>query len=154
MISLGFSVTPKTPYGVHGYDNAEPLMHAIFMAKGPLFQSGTVLPTFNSVDLFKLFCKILEINSTENDGVYRSDIWKDLLRPQTASIISKYGISTQTSNFEQIESAIRTLNRDCYQPRKGEWVSATVKAIRHLNQFQEIHFTFEIVSSHFSCKLR
>lgn len=72
------SVTPDTKYGVHGYDNAEELMHGIFMAKGPLFASGAQLEPFDTVDLCNLFCKILKINCNPNEGADRT--WNMLLR--------------------------------------------------------------------------
>lgn len=64
-----FSVTDTHTYGVHGYDNKESSMHALFMAKGELFGEGKILRNpVNVVDLYNIFCKILQINCTENDG--------------------------------------------------------------------------------------
>lgn len=54
-------------------------MHAIFMAKGPLFATRQRLPAFNTVDLFNLFCMILQIDCIENEGTNRTDAWKMLL---------------------------------------------------------------------------
>lgn len=75
-----FSVTPTTKYGVHGYDNAEELMHAIFMAKGPLFASGQQIEPFHTVDLFNLFCRVLRIDCKQNEGTDRTSTWNVLLR--------------------------------------------------------------------------
>lgn len=82
---FAISVTPTTKYGVHGYDNAEELMHAIFMAKGPLFAVGQHLEPFNTVDLYNLFCRILEIKCKPNEGVDRTSTWNVLLRTPTKS---------------------------------------------------------------------
>lgn len=72
-------MTPTTKYGVHGYDNEEKSMHAIFMAIGPLFATYQKLPSFNTVDLYNLFCIILQINCDLNQGANRTDVWKLLL---------------------------------------------------------------------------
>lgn len=53
-------------------------MHAIFMAKGPLFAKGKTLKPFNTVDLYNLFCSILHIKCKKNDGSERIEIWNDL----------------------------------------------------------------------------
>lgn len=73
------SVTNDTKYGIHGYDNAEPSMHATFMAKGPLFAKGKQLKPVNTVDLYNLFCLILDIKGSKNDGSTKNDTWNDLI---------------------------------------------------------------------------
>ncbi|XP_055697080.1 ectonucleotide pyrophosphatase/phosphodiesterase family member 5-like isoform X2 [Phlebotomus papatasi] len=51
-------------YGIHGYDNeALPSMYSMFMAKGPDFQNRKVLAPFDTVDLYSLFAKILNISN-------------------------------------------------------------------------------------------
>ncbi|GAB0087335.1 bis(5'-adenosyl)-triphosphatase enpp4 [Sergentomyia squamirostris] len=56
---------PKTPtyqYGIHGYDNKDlPDMYSMFMAKGPDFQERKLLEPFDTVDLYSLFVKILNL---------------------------------------------------------------------------------------------
>ena len=73
-----FSVTNTTKYGVHGYDNLDPSMHAIFMAKGPLFSKGKILKSVNMIDLFNLFCYILNIECHQTDGATKLDMYDDL----------------------------------------------------------------------------
>lgn len=75
-----FSVESTTKYGVHGYDNAEELMHAIFMAKGPLISRGQQVEPFHTVDLFNLFCRILKIDGRQNEGTDQTSTWNILLR--------------------------------------------------------------------------
>lgn len=72
------SVTNETRYGIHGYDNEEPSMHAIFMAKGPLFAKGKTLKSVMMVDLYNLFCYILNIKCGATDGSTELDIWNEL----------------------------------------------------------------------------
>lgn len=71
-------VTNDTKYGIHGYDNADPSMHALFMAKGPLFAKGKRLKPVNTVDLYNLFCLVLDIKCKKNDGSIRSNTWDEL----------------------------------------------------------------------------
>lgn len=49
---------------MHGYDNAIDSMHAVFMAKGPAFVTNFTIDHFDSVQLFRLFGRLLNINST------------------------------------------------------------------------------------------
>lgn len=56
-------------YGMHGYDNEEQQMNAIFMAKGPAFKARFKGTPCDSVDLYYLFCKILKLKVPPNlDG--------------------------------------------------------------------------------------
>lgn len=77
-VLLTISVTNESHYGVHGYDNAEPSMHALFMAKGPLFAKGAKLKSVNMIDLYNLFCHILNIECGPTDGSTELDIWNEL----------------------------------------------------------------------------
>lgn len=56
--------------GAHGYDNEDPLMHALFIAEGPSFCSGAVAPPFPNVDLYPLLAHILHVTPEPNDGDY------------------------------------------------------------------------------------
>lgn len=58
-------MTNDSEYGLHGYDNEDELMHAMFMAKGIDFKTSSKIDVFNSVELLELFAKILNINTTE-----------------------------------------------------------------------------------------
>ena len=54
--------------GVHGYDNAAPLMRALFIAYGPAFRQGPMLPEFPKVDVYLLMATLLGIRPERNDG--------------------------------------------------------------------------------------
>lgn len=54
--------------GEHGYDNADPKMGALFVAHGPAFKRGLVVPEFDNVDVYPLLIKILGIKPAPNDG--------------------------------------------------------------------------------------
>ncbi|HET6631733.1 MAG TPA: ectonucleotide pyrophosphatase/phosphodiesterase [Rhodanobacteraceae bacterium] len=54
--------------GQHGYDNAAPLMRALFVAHGPAFRKGLVVPEFPNVDVYPLMTHLLGIPAQPNDG--------------------------------------------------------------------------------------
>jgi predicted AlkP superfamily pyrophosphatase or phosphodiesterase len=54
--------------GDHGYDNALPSMRALFVASGPAFRRGVVVPAFSNVDVYPLMTHILGITPAPNDG--------------------------------------------------------------------------------------
>lgn len=54
--------------GEHGYDNAHPEMAALFVAHGPAFRSGVVVPTIDGVDVYPLLAHLLGIPAAANDG--------------------------------------------------------------------------------------
>ncbi|MEG2804987.1 ectonucleotide pyrophosphatase/phosphodiesterase [Stenotrophomonas sp.] len=54
--------------GSHGYDNALPSMRAVFIARGPSFKQGEVLPGFDNVDLYPLLARLLGVPAAPNDG--------------------------------------------------------------------------------------
>ena len=65
--------------GEHGYDNADPLMRALFVAHGPAFRAGTRYPEFPNVDVYPLMTHLLGIPADKNDGDY--DAVKGMLKP-------------------------------------------------------------------------
>ncbi len=65
--------------GSHGYDNASPLMRALFIAHGPAFRKGVVVPEFPNVDVYPLMTHLLGIKAQPNDGSYRAV--EDMLKP-------------------------------------------------------------------------
>lgn len=54
--------------GTHGYDPADPDMAGIFVASGPAFKKGTVIPAFESIHVYRLVCTVLGITPEKNDG--------------------------------------------------------------------------------------
>lgn len=85
------SVTNESKYGVHGYDNMEELMHAIFMAKGPIFNTGKQIKPVNMIDLYNLFCFILDLNCNKNNGSDQLNIWNELFLEKPVPIAHKKG---------------------------------------------------------------
>ena len=54
--------------GEHGYDNDDPNMRALFVAHGPAFRHGLVVPEFDNVDIYPMLAGILGIAAAPNDG--------------------------------------------------------------------------------------
>ncbi|MGA7297854.1 MAG: ectonucleotide pyrophosphatase/phosphodiesterase [Rhodanobacteraceae bacterium] len=54
--------------GEHGYDNASPLMRALFIAHGPAFRKGATIAEFPNVDVYPLMTQLLRIKPQPNDG--------------------------------------------------------------------------------------
>ena len=55
-------------YGEHGYDNNHTDMRALFIAHGPAFRTGVVVPPFDNVDVYPLLAHLLRIKPEANDG--------------------------------------------------------------------------------------
>jgi predicted AlkP superfamily pyrophosphatase or phosphodiesterase len=54
--------------GDHGYDPVNPTMHGIFIAYGPSFLRGKVIPEFENVHIYNLLCAATELKPAPNDG--------------------------------------------------------------------------------------
>lgn len=54
--------------GSHGYDPALPSMRAIFIAHGPAFRRGAVLPAVENVDVYPLLARLLGVTPAPHDG--------------------------------------------------------------------------------------
>lgn len=66
--------------GEHGYDPADPHMAAVFVAHGPAFAHGVVLPAFDNVDVYPLLTTVLGVKPEPNDGRLE-DVKAALARP-------------------------------------------------------------------------
>jgi predicted AlkP superfamily pyrophosphatase or phosphodiesterase len=52
----------------HGWDPATPNMGALFVASGPAFKRGVVIPDVANVDVYNLLCAALRVKPAPNDG--------------------------------------------------------------------------------------
>nr|CAD7202984.1 unnamed protein product [Timema douglasi] len=70
------TMSPKMVFGLHGYDNSEPNMRPFFLSWGPCIKKNYVVSPFNTIDLYLLFSKILELTppKTNVTGIYVEDI--------------------------------------------------------------------------------
>ncbi len=58
----------KPERGDHGYDNLADSMGATFIAEGPAFRSGAVIPPFANIEVYDLLCEVLGVKPAPNDG--------------------------------------------------------------------------------------
>lgn len=66
-----WGMPPQTPVklgGMHGYDPAAPEMAATFVAIGPAFKSGAVVPAFDNVDVYPLLMRLIGVKPLPSDG--------------------------------------------------------------------------------------
>jgi len=73
----GWSITARDYYernserfdgGSHGYDQRSDEMRALFVAAGPGFKSGMVVPAFPNVDVYELIMALLGLPPSPGDG--------------------------------------------------------------------------------------
>ena len=57
------------PRGEHGYDPRDAIsMRGIFVASGPSFKSGVVLPAFENIHIYDALAEVLGVTPARNDG--------------------------------------------------------------------------------------
>ncbi|KAI9781698.1 MAG: hypothetical protein M1816_002222 [Peltula sp. TS41687] len=61
------------PRGLHGYDHEDPLMRAIFVARGPAFphKPNSKLEVFQNTEVYNIICDSLHLNPKPNNGTLR-----------------------------------------------------------------------------------
>ncbi len=61
------------PMGIHGYDHENPLMRAIFVARGPAFPHApnSRVPVFQNIEVYNIICDSLGIKPHANNGTLR-----------------------------------------------------------------------------------
>jgi predicted AlkP superfamily pyrophosphatase or phosphodiesterase len=69
----GWTITTKTRPGSqrggeHGYDPNYRSMHGLFIASGPAFRRGAVVPAFENVNVYDVMCRVLGLTPAPNDG--------------------------------------------------------------------------------------
>ncbi|HMY36299.1 MAG TPA: ectonucleotide pyrophosphatase/phosphodiesterase [bacterium] len=67
----------KWLYGSHGFDPEIKEMGGLFIASGPAFEKGKIIPSFENIHIYALVCHILGITPSANDGdinVFKSAI--------------------------------------------------------------------------------
>lgn len=74
LAETGWLILPNLPTseikagGAHGYDNLAPEMAATFVAAGPAFKPGTMVPAFDNVDVQPLLLRLLGLKPMRTDG--------------------------------------------------------------------------------------
>jgi predicted AlkP superfamily pyrophosphatase or phosphodiesterase len=57
--------------GSHGYDPLSPETAAVFVANGPAFRRGVILPAFDNVSVYPLLARLVGVKPAPNDGTIR-----------------------------------------------------------------------------------
>ncbi|ANB11952.1 Npp1p [Sugiyamaella lignohabitans] len=75
---VGWSITTRKqledmggryqPFGVHGYNNTESLMRALFLATGPYFSQDQMFHPIPNVDVYNIICDTLNLVPAHTDG--------------------------------------------------------------------------------------
>jgi predicted AlkP superfamily pyrophosphatase or phosphodiesterase len=60
--------SPRIILGNHGYEDSVRAMHAIFIAHGPAFRRGVVVPPFRNIHVYPLLAHVLGIDPAPSDG--------------------------------------------------------------------------------------
>lgn len=60
--------SPSVGLGDHGYDDSLPSMRAIFLAYGPDFRRGVVVPAFRNIHIYALLAELLGVTPAATDG--------------------------------------------------------------------------------------
>jgi predicted AlkP superfamily pyrophosphatase or phosphodiesterase len=63
-----FAPDARFPGGQHGYDPQVAAMHGLFVANGPAFRRGAVVPPIANVDVYDVLAKVLGVPPAPNDG--------------------------------------------------------------------------------------
>ncbi|MBI3349411.1 MAG: alkaline phosphatase family protein [Burkholderiales bacterium] len=77
---LVLASAPRTPAvgGNHGYDNMAPEMNSLFIANGPAFGTGRVLPNFENIEVYPLLRQLMGLPAATgvdgNGAVFRSAV--------------------------------------------------------------------------------
>jgi predicted AlkP superfamily pyrophosphatase or phosphodiesterase len=58
----------RFPGGQHGYDPQVEAMHGLFVASGPAFRRGAVVPRLANVDVYDTLARVLGVPPSPNDG--------------------------------------------------------------------------------------
>ena len=66
---VAFRRDTAPPAGMHGWDPSLPSMHGIFLARGPAFEPGQRIPSFESIHIYPLLAEMLELTPNRDiDG--------------------------------------------------------------------------------------
>jgi predicted AlkP superfamily pyrophosphatase or phosphodiesterase len=60
--------TARRMGGQHGYDPRLRSMHGLFIASGPQFRIGLIVPAFENVHLYEMMARVLGLTPAANDG--------------------------------------------------------------------------------------
>src|SRR5918994_47370 len=62
------AIRSRLTRGAHGYPPDAPSMQAIFLARGPAFRQGVIVPPFQNIHLYALLAHLLGVTPAPHDG--------------------------------------------------------------------------------------
>jgi predicted AlkP superfamily pyrophosphatase or phosphodiesterase len=68
MVGTAAMTSKHVPLGEHGYDNDDPQMRALFVARGPAFKQHLTAPVFDNINVYALLAKLLGVRPLPNEG--------------------------------------------------------------------------------------
>jgi predicted AlkP superfamily pyrophosphatase or phosphodiesterase len=68
MVGTAAMASKRVPLGEHGYDNDDPQMRALFVARGPAFKQHLTTPVFDNINVYVLLAKLLGVRPLQNEG--------------------------------------------------------------------------------------
>lgn len=92
------------PRGLHGYDHENPLMRAIFVARGPAFphKPNSQLEVFQNTEVYNILCDSLGMEPKPNNGTLRLPLRPIGLHSDT--------IASEEANAAELPSITRILS--------------------------------------------
>ncbi len=106
MPSAGTRTWPQVG-GSHGYDHTFASMRALFVATGPAFREGIVVPSFQNIHVYELMTRILGLVPAPNDGSLDS-----------VRVMLRAGEVTTVPQGERIAAHLHTLASDAFEGRR------------------------------------
>jgi predicted AlkP superfamily pyrophosphatase or phosphodiesterase len=78
--------------GNHGFDNQVESMRAIFLARGPDFNTNTIIEPVNNVDVYPLLCRLIDMQCRPNNGTI-SNFQSALVSPPDAKYAARNNLN-------------------------------------------------------------
>ncbi|XP_012251078.2 ectonucleotide pyrophosphatase/phosphodiesterase family member 5-like isoform X2 [Athalia rosae] len=82
-----YTATNETEFGFHGWSPEEESMRPMFFGNGPSFKKHYTIDPFHTVDLFPLFCNLLDLPCPPTNGTF--DNVKDALKSSASTTTYK-----------------------------------------------------------------
>ncbi|KAK5663176.1 hypothetical protein OQA88_6593 [Cercophora sp. LCS_1] len=110
------------PRGLHGYDHEDPLMRAIFIARGPAFphQPNSRVAVFQNTEVYNILCDSVGIVPASNNGTLRlplkplglhTEPVENITDPPVSSVVSS-PLSSSSSSIAALSSSTKQIQVD------------------------------------------
>lgn len=97
------------PIGIHGFDHEDPLMRAIFVARGPAFPHApnSRVPVFQNIEVYNILCDSLGLIPHSSNGTIRLPLKTEGLHsePDSLDMTDTNPDTTENSTGEDNETA-------------------------------------------------